>query len=122
MVRENEIIRRVGNAARGLGSGQSRRLEAKYFAQNDPSFLRGLALNADGQKKELAAANQQEEHWRRCPSCGAKLAETNLKGVLIDACGQCGGIWLDKGELELLLRAKRSFWSAFKLALLPAVM
>ncbi|HNW91491.1 MAG TPA: zf-TFIIB domain-containing protein [bacterium] len=120
MVRENEIIRRVGHAAHGLGGGMSRRLEAQFFVQNDPNFLRNLARSAATQKRELASANAAEEHWRRCPSCGGKLAENNCKGVIIDGCPACGGIWLDKGELELLLRAKRSFWTAVRETLLPA--
>ena len=34
------------------------------------------------------------------------MKEENLQGVAIDRCGGCGGIYLDKGELELLSRAQ----------------
>jgi Zn-finger nucleic acid-binding protein len=38
-----------------------------------------------------------------CPGCGAQLQATaGSHGVEIDACGGCGGIWLDAGELEHL--------------------
>jgi Zn-finger nucleic acid-binding protein len=38
-----------------------------------------------------------------CPKCGGQLAEQRRGEVVVDACGGCGGIFLDKGELELLL-------------------
>lgn len=37
-----------------------------------------------------------------CPKDGAKLVEQASKGVTIDVCPTCEGIWLDKGELEVV--------------------
>lgn len=42
-----------------------------------------------------------------CPLCKAALREVNREGVAIDVCGQCRGIWLDRGELEKLLAMAR---------------
>lgn len=42
-----------------------------------------------------------------CPSCQAGMQEINRNGVLIDICGQCRGVWLDRGELEKLLGSVR---------------
>ncbi len=39
---------------------------------------------------------------RSCPRCGVPLAERRYRRdseVLVDACGRCGGVFLDKGEL-----------------------
>lgn len=39
----------------------------------------------------------------RCPVCPQEsLAVLELNGVEIDWCAGCGGVWLDRGELELL--------------------
>ncbi|HNY80030.1 MAG: zf-TFIIB domain-containing protein [Sedimentisphaerales bacterium] len=38
-----------------------------------------------------------------CPSCGNAMITLELADVEIDHCVGCGGIWLDAGELELLL-------------------
>ncbi len=38
-----------------------------------------------------------------CPVCGEHLIILELDQVEIDYCHSCGGIWLDAGELELLL-------------------
>ncbi|HOE95089.1 MAG TPA: zf-TFIIB domain-containing protein [Candidatus Sumerlaeota bacterium] len=35
-----------------------------------------------------------------CPHCGAPMLVLELHGVEIDHCPQCGGTWLDGGELE----------------------
>jgi Zn-finger nucleic acid-binding protein len=38
-----------------------------------------------------------------CPVCDNAMITLELRGVEIDHCLDCGGIWLDAGELELLL-------------------
>lgn len=38
-----------------------------------------------------------------CPVCKNAMITLELEGVEIDYCTDCGGIWLDAGELELLL-------------------
>lgn len=35
-----------------------------------------------------------------CPKCNEPLVGFELDGVEIDRCVECGGIWLDPGELE----------------------
>ncbi len=41
----------------------------------------------------------------RCPVDDAPLREVTRRGVKIDLCSECRGIWLDRGELEHLLEA-----------------
>lgn len=41
----------------------------------------------------------------RCPVDDAQLREVTRRGVKIDLCSECRGIWLDRGELEHLLEA-----------------
>jgi Zn-finger nucleic acid-binding protein len=43
-----------------------------------------------------------------CPSCGGDLAELDRSGVKIDACRNCRGVWLDRGELDRILERERS--------------
>ena len=38
-----------------------------------------------------------------CPVCKNAMITLELEEVEIDHCTDCGGIWLDAGELELLL-------------------
>ncbi len=39
----------------------------------------------------------------KCPKCQADMITLELEEVEIDYCEECGGIWLDAGELEMLL-------------------
>jgi uncharacterized protein len=48
----------------------------------------------------------------RCPSCNSRLVEVERVGVLIDACPQCRGIWLDRGELDKILVKERQLTAA----------
>jgi len=43
-----------------------------------------------------------------CPSCSGSLVEIERSGILIDACRDCRGIWLDRGELDKLIAAERT--------------
>jgi Zn-finger nucleic acid-binding protein len=38
-----------------------------------------------------------------CPACENQMVVLELDQIEIDHCLHCGGIWLDAGELELLL-------------------
>ena len=43
-----------------------------------------------------------------CPRCNVALLITDRQGIEIDYCGQCRGVWLDRGELDKLVeRASR---------------
>jgi uncharacterized protein len=39
-----------------------------------------------------------------CPVCGGALLPVERQGIEIDHCKECGGIWLDQGELNELVR------------------
>jgi ribosomal protein L37AE/L43A len=45
-----------------------------------------------------------------CPRCDGTLSERQFEGVMIDTCDKCGGVWLDSGELEQLLRRDSDSW------------
>lgn len=52
-----------------------------------------------------------------CPVCREAMIVLELDEVEIDYCADCGGIWLDAGELELLLAdgaEKDSLLSSFQ--------
>ena len=38
-----------------------------------------------------------------CPRCGEDLDARHRGGVEVDVCPRCGGVWLDRGELDKLL-------------------
>jgi Zn-finger nucleic acid-binding protein len=41
----------------------------------------------------------------RCPNCDGKMREVERRGVVIDICTECRGVFLDRGELDALVEA-----------------
>jgi hypothetical protein len=39
----------------------------------------------------------------QCPNCDSELKISDRRGVEIDYCPQCRGVWLDRGELDKIL-------------------
>ena len=36
----------------------------------------------------------------KCPNCRIDLVSQDLKGIVLDHCEKCDGLWFDKGELD----------------------
>ena len=45
----------------------------------------------------------------RCPIDGSRLVQTERSEILIDACPECRGVWLDRGELDRILVKERQW-------------
>jgi uncharacterized protein len=56
---------------------------------------------------------QRKLHFMCCPKCGSQLDEITFRGVRVDKCFTCGGVWLDDGELEELA-GKPGFFEALR--------
>jgi hypothetical protein len=59
----------------------------------------------DSQKREQDL-KLKELHWMKCPKCGHDLEEGGYKtlAVRVDRCVNCGGTYLDKGEMERIVQ------------------
>jgi uncharacterized protein len=79
--------------------------EEEYFARQEEARARKLA--EERRATYLAAERERERvlHLMKCPKCGMRLEEIAFGEVRIDKCFSCDGLWLDKGELDLI-RAK----------------
>jgi hypothetical protein len=82
--------------------GKASSSEDEYFVREDAEKKRKIALQA---KKEKAASELKalkDLHFMHCPKCGMKMQEIKYRGVDVDVCFSCNGIFLDQGELEHL--------------------
>ncbi|MGE0489673.1 MAG: protein kinase [Vulcanimicrobiota bacterium] len=69
-----------------------------------------MALNPDERPPTAAEARRllgldegkPDDGRRRCVQCSTTLTTVVRRGVEIDRCPECGGVWLDKGELSRL--------------------
>jgi Zn-finger nucleic acid-binding protein len=44
-----------------------------------------------------------------CPKCRGEMRQYERSGVTVDQCGECRGIFLDRGELEKLFEAEANW-------------
>ena len=45
---------------------------------------------------------RDERYQLSCSRCGAKMEKIQKENVIIDLCPRCGGLFLDKGEIDKL--------------------
>lgn len=48
----------------------------------------------------------------KCPIDGADLIMTDRRGIEIDYCPKCRGVWLDRGELDKIIERSEKEQSA----------
>jgi rubrerythrin len=77
--------------------------EDRYFAQRDKELLEKL-------KQQQAEPHEAEQALMRCPKCGAKLNTIKHYDVTVEECPACQGMWLDRGELEILAQRENEGW------------
>jgi Zn-finger nucleic acid-binding protein len=82
-------------------------LEEEYFHRKNQEAIEKLRAKM----KVAAEAKAAGISSMQCPRCdGGTLTETKVDEVLIDRCDNCGGIWLDSGELEQLTKSEKPGW------------
>ena len=76
-------------------------LEDQYFAQEEKKNTAHLATLASN---------------KLSPVTGKLLSQKVINGVTVDICEESGGVWLDKGELEILMKShkdEKDFFTKF---------
>ena len=78
--------------------------EDEYFARIEQEMKKKIKE----QKRKRASKEEREKlrelHFRKCPKCGMDLIEIDFKGMKIDECTECRGIWLDAGEFDSMVK------------------
>ena len=59
---------------------------------------------------------KRAKELKECPHCNITLTETGYEGIDVDVCDGCGGIWLDGGELEEILKRREKKFSKSEIA------
>lgn len=81
-------------------------LEEEYFHRKNKEAIEKLREKA----RVAAEAKAAGVSTMRCPRCDGGLKASTFEQVEIDTCEKCGGIWLDAGELEQLLKGEEGGW------------
>ena len=92
--------------------------EAEYIARMEYERLKKIEEEKHKRLKAEEKKKLKELHYMRCPKCGMEMIEIDYKGIKIDKCSECEGIWLDAGELEAVSKLEKSglekLFSVFK--------
>jgi hypothetical protein len=80
------------------------RNEDEYFARQNADLIREMRAKLDADRKKA----ERSAHSGKCPRCGGSLKEQHVEDVKIDECEDCGGVWLDRGELDQLRRVNKA--------------
>ncbi len=82
--------------------------EDDYIARKEYERLKKLEKEKHGKLAAEEKKRLKELHNMRCPKCGMELIAIDYKGLEVDKCSECEGIWLDAGELEAVSKLEKS--------------
>ena len=88
--------------------------ENEYFAKLEFERRKQELVNQAGSTRDARLGDEASVVPFRCPKCGADLIEVTYKGVEIDKCSSCLGLWLDCGELEQVMEGEEGFLGSLK--------
>ncbi len=92
--------------------------EEEHIAKMEYERLKKLEVEKHKKLAEEKKKKLKELHYMRCPKCGMELIAIDYKGIEVDKCSECEGIWLDAGELETVSKLEKSgldkLFSVFK--------
>lgn len=77
-------------------------LENEYIYKKEQLQLNKMKEAAE--KEKMAACRNH------CPKCGEKLTVLNFRGVPLDQCPGCKGIWLGPNDLAILAEKDHRTW------------
>ena len=80
--------------------------EEGYFKQKDNELIAKMRANL--------AVTATTAKTLDCPKCDGKLKTSDFETVQIDVCEQCSGVWLDAGEMQLIMSKDNAQDSWFK--------
>ena len=89
--------------------------EEEYFARQAIERMKKEAEARQASMTEEEKQRLKELHYMHCPKCGHALTELEFKGVKIDRCLNCQGVWLDAGELEQVAQKEGRLGGLLKL-------
>jgi hypothetical protein len=82
--------------------------EEEYFVRME--FERRRQAEIEKHKRDTQEEKERLKslHFMKCPKCGMELIEIDYRGVKVDKCSACEGVWLDAGELDAVAGLEKS--------------
>ncbi len=85
-------------------------------SSNEEEYFKRLELErqtkmAEEKRIKMEAEEKKKRkdlHYMCCPKCGMNLIAMDYKGIEIDECSSCKGIWLDANELGDIIKMEKN--------------
>lgn len=74
--------------------------EEEFFVREEAERKRRLVHEHQRKLAEEERRRLRELHHLHCPKCGLKMEEIKFRGLDVEVCFGCNGIFLDKGEID----------------------
>ena len=78
-------------------------LENQYIYKQEQEKIEKL-------RGEAREALTREMCHNRCPKCGDRIEAMTFRGVPLDKCPGCGGVWLGPNDLKILATRDHRSW------------
>lgn len=88
--------------------------EEEYFARQELDRRKKTLVEQESRAAEEERLRVLAVAKDRCPKCGAPLLAIHYRGVELDKCSRCHGLWLDCGELDQVLAEEKGFLTGLK--------
>ena len=87
----------------------NRTREDEWFSRNEKSLIEAARVAREKREQDRAKREKTDQrrrlkelHYLHCPKCGHDMKGEKSRGITIERCGFCEGVFFDAGELELL--------------------
>jgi len=78
-------------------------LENEYIYRQEKELVEKM-------KNEAREKVIRENCKNRCPKCGDPIEPVTFRGVPLDRCPGCGGVWLGPNDLRMLASKDHRTW------------
>ncbi len=78
-------------------------LESQYIYKEEKEKI-------DKMRKDAREKLIREMCHNRCPKCGDAIQAMTFRGVPLDKCPSCGGVWLGPKDLQILASKDHRSW------------
>lgn len=82
--------------------------EEEYFVKLEFDRKKKIEAEKQARMAEEEKRRLKELHHMHCPKCGMNLVTIDYKGIAVDRCTGCEGLWLDYGELAAITRLEKT--------------
>jgi Zn-finger nucleic acid-binding protein len=99
-------LRDVGASGFSQPAMEESSMPIKKPSEEEEKWIKEQEIKKRKDEEDLAL---KKEHWMKCPNCGQDLQGASypkLEHIKMKKCESCGGVWLDKGELDVIIQVE----------------